>query len=122
MGGSGHAAVGAGAVDGGKTGPLLGEDKLVAIPLGLTIGLAISFALTSQWLRADVDEGIVPLEDQLMTSITDPIAVDHEELPAPDTLKAQLEEEYDGYRKAFLLRWLVIGVPMGLGIARIRRL
>ncbi|MCR9166102.1 MAG: hypothetical protein ACE37F_17315 [Nannocystaceae bacterium] len=78
--------------------------------------LFVAFGIT----RATKREPVVALEDELAESYRSPLDVELGKMRAPAELEEELETLYSSARFQFLLV-LSLGIPIGLGLGRIRR-
>lgn len=107
------------AVDPGERGLLFAD--AVANTLGLIaaaclVCVVVAFGLT----RATKREAVVALETEISESYRSPSDVAADKQRAPATIQEELDELYSSARFQFLIV-LILGVPVGLGLGRIRR-
>jgi len=99
---------------------LLFEDP-VANTLGLIaaaclVCVVLAFGLT----RATKREAVVALEDEISESYRSPSDVEAGKQRAPATIQEELDDLYGSASFQFLIV-LILGIPVGLGLGRIRR-
>jgi hypothetical protein len=90
---------------------------LFGIAVGLAIGMAIAFMAVRMSVRADV----LALEQELAEAVTQPLQVEIGQLRDPEEIALELDAKYGRSRLYFVLTMLLVGVPTGLGLGRIRR-
>lgn len=88
---------------------------LVGVTLGLIVGLVVGLAT-----RGSFREGIQQREDELASSFIRPLEVAAGDLRAPQAILSELDELYSEAQRGFLLRMFLVGIPLGLGVGRIR--
>lgn len=99
-------------------GIFLGDEianYLAGVAAASVLCLLVAFAVT----RASKRESIVTLEDEISESYRLPLKVEKGDVRAPDKIQAELDELYGSARVQFMLI-LLLGVPIGLGVGRIR--
>lgn len=116
--GSGAAAHSAG---GDETRPLLGPERVSATLLGLVVGLGAGMFAAVLLQKGAQDEKIVGYEAEMQDAVVSPDKVAAGEVRSSSAIEDDLEEAYDEVRRAFLLKWLAIGLPIGVVLGRLNR-
>jgi hypothetical protein len=100
--------------------PLLSRDAVAnyvfGVAVGLGLGLVIAFVAVRVWHRPDV----LALEQELAESHAKPIEVASGQRRVPTDVERDLDARYGDSRVFFLLAMVLVGVPVGLGIGRVR--
>ena len=99
---------------------LFSRDPLANYLFGVAVGLVIGVVAAFQTSRALDREDIMALEDKLAESYVKPIEVEAGELQRPQDIERDLEAMYGDTRTFFLLTMIFAGIPLGLGLGRIR--
>ena len=99
---------------------LLFEDSVANI-LGLVavcslLTMVLAFGITNATKRSEVTD----LEEELSESYRNPLDVEFGDRRAPAQIEEELQKVYDSGRTRFLLVF-ALGIPLGLGLGRIRR-
>ncbi len=99
-------------------GLFLGDEitnYLAGVAAASLLCLLVAFAVT----RSSKRDAIVALEDEISESYRLPLKVEKGDVRAPSEIQGELDDLYGSARTQFMLI-LVLGVPIGLGIGRIR--
>jgi hypothetical protein len=105
-------------VGSGEPRPLLGPDRTTAALFGLVVGLGVSLFVTVSMHKGIEDEELRPLEEELQESLKSPGRVSAGEVRTAAAIEGDLEEAYGDLRQSFLLKFLLIGVPLGFLLGR----
>ena len=101
--------------------PLLGPDRLTAGLFGGAIGLVIGLVVAVFLSKGAASEAIAPLEAELAESLAKPAAVAAGSVRNESAISDDLESAYGDAQRSFILKFLLIGVPIGLALGRLNR-
>jgi hypothetical protein len=121
VGGTGAAARGFGRASEASRRPLMGPEPVSATLFGLVAGLALGLFAAVLLQKGAENEAIVGFEAEMQQALAAPDDVAAGQVRAANAIEADLDAAYAEVRRSFLLRWLAIGVPIGLVLGRLKR-
>jgi hypothetical protein len=95
---------------------LFGSDRTTNLLAGLAVGLLLVVFPAKKLAQSYETRTVTPRLTDLETSVAQPLAVGAGLVEAPEAIIASIEEGRSKTRLRFGLIWLLVGIPLGLGL------
>jgi hypothetical protein len=95
---------------------LFGSDRTTNLLAGVAVGLLLVVFPAKKLAQSYETRTVTPRLTDLQTSVAQPLAVGAGLVEAPEAIVASIEASQSKTRQRFGLIWLLVGVPLGLGL------
>lgn len=95
---------------------LFSGDRITNLLAGLAVGLLVMIFPAKKLARSYEVSEVEPLLAELDGAIEHPLGVQAGLLESPEKIAARIHAGRDKVHKRYLMIWLLVGVPIGLGL------
>ena len=95
---------------------LFSGDRITNVLAGVALGLLVMIFPAKKFARSYEVREIEPLLTELEGAIEHPLGVEAGLVESPEKIASRINDGRDKVRKRFMMIWLLIGIPIGLGL------
>jgi hypothetical protein len=95
---------------------LFSRDRVTNVLAGVAVGLLLMIFPAKKLARSHEVSEVEPLLTELDGAIEHPLGVDAGLVESPDKIAAKIHAGRDDVRRRYLMIWLLLGVPIGIGL------
>lgn len=100
---------------------LFSSDRITNFLACTAVGLLLTIFPAKKFARSYEVSTVEPLLSELDSSIAQPIAVLTDQVEKPEAIMAKIEDGRKKARRRYLMVWLLVGVPLGVGLGFLPR-